>query len=151
MMSRAGITAAVPIVKRRVRVARFLIVGGRCAARRLNIAVVPFFLVRASARMMDLPAAGRLAGVSRPACQFRPCGSPPRWSGGQASPDVEFAGGDAAEIWWAAERAGDDVVARGEPYRGVGRTVAVGLSGHDDVGDRGQADLVRPDGSQRVV
>jgi hypothetical protein len=33
-----------------VRVERFLIVGGRCVARRLNIAEVPFFLVRASVR-----------------------------------------------------------------------------------------------------
>ena len=47
----------------RVRVERFLIVGGRCAAKRSNIVEVPFFfLVRASARMMDLPAAGRMAG-----------------------------------------------------------------------------------------
>jgi len=37
-MSTAGITATVLIATRRVRVERFLIVGGRWAARRLNIA-----------------------------------------------------------------------------------------------------------------
>ena len=49
-MSTAGITAAAPIAARRVRVERFLIVGGRCAARRSGMAGVPFFLVRASVR-----------------------------------------------------------------------------------------------------
>ena len=43
-----GITAAVPIVERRVRGERFLIVGGRCAAKRSNMAGLPFFLVRGS-------------------------------------------------------------------------------------------------------
>src|SRR5215471_9461067 len=46
-MSRAGITAAAPTARRRLRAARFLIVGGRCAAKRSNMAGLPFFLVRA--------------------------------------------------------------------------------------------------------
>jgi hypothetical protein len=37
---------------------RFLMVGGRWAAKRSNMARVPFFLVRARARMTDLSAAG---------------------------------------------------------------------------------------------
>ena len=41
---------AAAIVAEQLPAARFLIVGGRCVARRLNIAGVPFFLVRASVR-----------------------------------------------------------------------------------------------------
>jgi len=48
--SRAGTSAAAPIAERRVRVDRFLSVGGRCAARRSDMAGVPFFRVRASVR-----------------------------------------------------------------------------------------------------
>jgi hypothetical protein len=56
--SRAGIAmaapiviaAAAPIVRRRVRAGRFLIAGGRCAAKRSDIAGVPFFLASASGR-----------------------------------------------------------------------------------------------------
>src|SRR4029077_9120510 len=56
------IIAAVPMVKRRLRGERFLIVGGRRVARRSNMVGVPFLLVRASTRMMDLRASGGMAG-----------------------------------------------------------------------------------------
>src|SRR5690349_13426931 len=46
-MSRAGIAAAAPIARRRVRVERLVIVGGRRAAKRSDIGGVPFFLAGA--------------------------------------------------------------------------------------------------------
>src|SRR5215475_15328625 len=73
-MSTAGIAAA--IAKRRVRVERFLIVGGRCAARRSDI--VGSYFPGLRWRVEDGSAGswpdGRLARISRPAWPFRPCG-----------------------------------------------------------------------------
>jgi hypothetical protein len=85
-MSRAGVTAAAPIVKRRVRVERFLIVGRRYAAKRSNMVRLPFFLAGASARITDRSAAGEqrpawlagyggLPGTSGPAARRRATGS----------------------------------------------------------------------------